>query len=57
MDDDFNLLDLLMNAPDEVVQAHNLVDSEREQYVEEPIEQSWWNVSPFTTRRDSYTVY
>ena len=43
--------------PDEVRDAHELMDSEREPYYEELYEPTCWNINPFTSTHDSYTVY
>lgn len=61
MSDDFNLYDLFMNCvPEEVKQAHELRDSEREPYIEEyntgPLTGQVF-ASPFRVTNDSYTVY
>lgn len=57
--DDFSLYDLFLNEP-EVFDAHKLIDSEREPYVEE------YDTSPLVGRiftspsrvtNDSYTAY
>ena len=63
--DDFSLLDLFFGdvpddeLPEEVVQAHELLDSEREPYVEDyepnPLYTCYSN--PWLVRNDSYTVY
>ena len=61
--DDFNLYDLIMNAPekDVVTDAHSLMDSEREPYVEDydyrPSLVGVVFTSPFRVSNDSYTVY
>lgn len=57
MDDDFNLLDLLMNAPEEFVQAHKSVDSEREPYVEEPQRSVMLPARYDWSSNNYYTVY
>lgn len=64
--DDFSLLDLFFGdvpdgeLPEEVVQAHELLDSEREPYVEDyepsPLSSTYFS-SPWLVRNDSYTVY
>lgn len=57
--DDFNLYDLFLNEPD-VFDAHKLIDSEREPYVEEydtgPLVGRIFT-SPFRVDSDSYTTY
>ena len=43
--------------PQEVHDAHELMDSELEPYYEEPYQPAYWNINPFASTHDSYTVY
>ena len=58
LEDDFNLLGFFdFDAPDEVVQAHELLDSEQIAYIEEPAPITNILCNSWSWSHDSYTVY